>query len=207
MTKKFEKIFIIGPPFAGKSTFIETISELAVSSEGGEAFGLTGWKKSIAVGLTTIDEETKFCLLSHSDSPDLNWNIWQSEMLGYIFMFHSVWLNEVRIRELDTGNFVPEIQEVITDRRERYIGYVKQILGFLREQVPSSFVIAANQQDKPEALPLEQIRQLLGLNENEKLLPCVANDKESVKSVLLELLNFAPQKPMAAHISDLIREK
>jgi signal recognition particle receptor subunit beta len=49
-------------------------------------------------------------------------------------------------------------------------------------------VVAANKQDHPDAWAAEDLRIALRIEENVKLLPCVAKDRESVKSVLLELL-------------------
>jgi signal recognition particle receptor subunit beta len=49
-------------------------------------------------------------------------------------------------------------------------------------------VVAANKQDHPDAWEPEDLRIALRIEQNVKLLPCVAKDKESVKQVLLELL-------------------
>jgi signal recognition particle receptor subunit beta len=49
-------------------------------------------------------------------------------------------------------------------------------------------VVAANKQDQPDAWALDDLRIALRLDPNVKLLPCVAVDKEKVKTVLLELL-------------------
>jgi len=50
------------------------------------------------------------------------------------------------------------------------------------------FVVAANKQDDPAALPLAYVRKRLQLPYEIPLLPCVATDKQSVKQVLLALL-------------------
>jgi signal recognition particle receptor subunit beta len=49
-------------------------------------------------------------------------------------------------------------------------------------------VVAANKQDKDDAWDLEDMRHALRLENKVKFLPCVATDKDTVKSVLLELL-------------------
>jgi signal recognition particle receptor subunit beta len=51
------------------------------------------------------------------------------------------------------------------------------------------FVVAANKQDDPTALPLDYIRRRLGLSEDIPVLSCVATNRESVKEVLLTLLD------------------
>ncbi len=48
--------------------------------------------------------------------------------------------------------------------------------------------MAANKQDLSDAWELEDMRIALRLDPKIKFLPCVATDKESVKTVLLELL-------------------
>jgi signal recognition particle receptor subunit beta len=49
-------------------------------------------------------------------------------------------------------------------------------------------VVAANKQDKKEAWDIEDLRHVLRLDAKVKLLPCIARDRDSVKTILLELL-------------------
>jgi len=48
--------------------------------------------------------------------------------------------------------------------------------------------VAANKQDMEDAWELEDVRNALRLDGGTKLLPCVATDRGTVKTVLLELL-------------------
>jgi signal recognition particle receptor subunit beta len=64
----------------------------------------------------------------------------------------------------------------------------KSILETFRAYAPTPYVVAANKQDMPDAWNTEDLRIALRIEDNVKLLPCVAKDKESVKNVLLELL-------------------
>ena len=57
-----------------------------------------------------------------------------------------------------------------------------------RAYANTPYVVAANKQDHPDAWEAEDLRIALRIEENVKLLPCIAKDKESVKNVLLELL-------------------
>ena len=50
------------------------------------------------------------------------------------------------------------------------------------------FIVAANKQDREDAWELGDMRHALRLESKVKFLPCVATDKDTVKSVLLELL-------------------
>jgi hypothetical protein len=64
----------------------------------------------------------------------------------------------------------------------------RSILETFRAYAPTPYVVAANKQDKPDAWDLADMRIALRLDSRVKLLPCMARDKETVKSVLLELL-------------------
>jgi signal recognition particle receptor subunit beta len=64
----------------------------------------------------------------------------------------------------------------------------RSILETFRAYAPTPYVVAANKQDCEDAWEVEDIRLALRLSPEIKLLPCVANQKETVKTVLLELL-------------------
>jgi signal recognition particle receptor subunit beta len=49
-------------------------------------------------------------------------------------------------------------------------------------------VVAANKRDVEDAWELDDVRHALRLDAKTKLLPCVATDRSTVKTVLLELL-------------------
>jgi hypothetical protein len=64
----------------------------------------------------------------------------------------------------------------------------KSILETFRAYAPTPYVVAANKQDRPDAWEVGDLRIALRLDPAVKLLPCVATNKEMVKTVLLELL-------------------
>jgi hypothetical protein len=64
----------------------------------------------------------------------------------------------------------------------------RSILETFRAYAPTPYVVAANKQDKEDAWEIGDMRNVLRLDPKVKLLSCVATDKESVKTVLLELL-------------------
>lgn len=64
----------------------------------------------------------------------------------------------------------------------------RHILETFRAYAPTPYVVAANKQDRKEAWEVDDIRIALRLDPNIKMLNCVATQKESVKSILLELL-------------------
>jgi hypothetical protein len=49
-------------------------------------------------------------------------------------------------------------------------------------------VVAANKQDAEDAWEIDDVRHALRLDKKTKLLPCVATNRDTVKTVLLELL-------------------
>jgi signal recognition particle receptor subunit beta len=64
----------------------------------------------------------------------------------------------------------------------------RSILETFRAYAPTPYVVAANKQDRPDAWDLDDMRVALRLDPKIKLLSCVARKKDTVKSVLLELL-------------------
>jgi hypothetical protein len=67
------------------------------------------------------------------------------------------------------------------------------ILEFFAEKTDAPYVVACTKQDHKNALPVETIKNQLGLNAV-PILPCVATDRESVKQVLLVLLHQIMEK-------------
>jgi len=64
----------------------------------------------------------------------------------------------------------------------------RNILETFRAYAPTPYVVAANKQDHEDAWEIDDMRIALRLSPSVKLLPCVAKDKEAVKTILLELL-------------------
>lgn len=65
----------------------------------------------------------------------------------------------------------------------------RSILETFRAYAPTPYVVTANKQDMEDSWDLEDMRIALRLDPSIKLLPCNSFDKESVKKVLLELLD------------------
>jgi len=165
------KMVITGPYASGKTEFIKSISEIdVVSTEAGVSEGTMERqvKDSTTVamdfGRITVDDDLVLYLFGTPGQRrfDFMWEILAEGMLGFVVMVDST---------------KPE-----TFRE------AKSILETFRAYAPTPYVVAANKQDIPEAWPADDLRIALRIEENVKLLPCVAKDKESVKNVLLELL-------------------
>lgn len=171
MAMQTVKMVITGPYASGKTEFIRSISEIDVVStdtkvsEGTyEATIKNETTVAMDFGRITIDDDLVLYLFGTPGQRrfDFMWEILAEGMLGFVVMVDST---------------KPE-----TFRE------AKAILETFRAYAPTPYVVAANKQDMEDAWPADDLRIALRIDENVKLLPCVARDKEKVKAVLLELL-------------------
>jgi small GTP-binding protein len=164
------KMVITGPFSAGKTEFIQSVSEIdVVKTERGitsETERQTKDTTTVAMdfGRITVDDDLVLYLFGTPGQRrfDFMWEILAEGMLGFVVMVDST---------------KPE-----TFRE------AKSILETFKAYAPTPYVVAANKQDMPDAWNVDDLRVVLRIEEHIKLLPCVASDKESVKRVLLELL-------------------
>ncbi len=163
------KMVVTGPFNAGKTEFIQSVSEInVVSTERKISSEVEKVKETTTVamdfGRITVDQDLVLYLFGTPGQKrfDFMWEILSEGMLGFIVMVDST--------------------------RPETFREARSILETFRAYAPTPYVVAANKQDLPDAWDLEDIRLALRLNDKIKLLPCVARKKESVKSVLLELL-------------------
>lgn len=164
------KMVITGPFSSGKTEFIKTISEIdVVSTERKITSDAERIKKETTVamdfGRITVDEDLVLYLFGTPGQKrfDFMWEILSEGMLGFIVLVDSV---------------RPE-----TFREARRILDVFSGYG-----ASTPYIVAANKQDLSDAWPPEDLRIALKIDQNVKVLPSVATDKESVKNILLELL-------------------
>ena len=163
------KMVITGPFSSGKTQFIGTISEIdVVSTERKVTSKAEQIKESTTVamdfGRITVDNDLVLYLFGTPGQRrfDFMWDVLSQGMLGFIVMIDST---------------KPE-----TFRE------AKRILETFQGYANTPFVVAANKQDVADAWEPEDLRIILRLQPDVKILPCVATDRESVKNVLLELL-------------------
>ncbi len=163
------KIVVTGPFNAGKTAFIQTVSEIDVvaterkiTSEAERVKDTT--TVAMDFGRITVDEDLVLYLFGTPGQRrfDFMWEILSEGMLGFIVLVDST--------------------------RPETFREARGILETFRAYAPTPYVVAANKQDLEDAWDLEDMRIALRLDPHVKLLPCVATDKESVKKVLLELL-------------------
>lgn len=172
------KIVVTGPFSAGKTAFIQSVSEIdVVSTEKKISSEAEKIKEQTTVamdfGRITVDEDLVLYLFGTPGQRrfDFMWQILSEGMLGFIVMVDS--------------------------NRPETFREARSILQTFRAYAPTPYVVAANKQDCDDAWDLEDMRVALRLDPKVKFLPCVATDKEMVKKVLLELL-FSIQEEMDA---------
>ena len=154
------KMVVTGPFSAGKTEFIQSVSEIDVVSterkisSAAERTVKESTTVAMDFGRITVDEDLVLYLFGTPGQKrfDFMWEILSEGMLGFIVMVDST-------------------------RPETFRAYA-----------PTPYVVAANKQDREDAWDLEDMRHALRLDSKVKFLPCVATDKATVKSVLLELL-------------------
>jgi signal recognition particle receptor subunit beta len=115
-------------------------------------------------GRITVDEDLVLYLFGTPGQKrfDFMWEILSEGMLGFIVMVDST--------------------------RPETFREARSILETFRAYAPTPYVVAANKQDKSEAWEVDDMRHALRLDGKTKLLPCVATDRDKVKTILLELL-------------------
>ncbi len=163
------KMVVTGPFNSGKTEFIRSVSEInVVSTERKISSESEKVKETTTVamdfGRITVDQDLVLYLFGTPGQKrfDFMWEILSEGMLGFIVMVDST--------------------------RPETFREARSILETFRAYAPTPYVVAANKQDLPDAWDLDDIRLALRLSPKVKLLNCVATQKETVKSVLLELL-------------------
>ncbi len=163
------KIVVTGPFSSGKTEFIRSVSEIdVVSTERKITTDAEKIKETTTVamdfGRITVDEDLILYLFGTPGQRrfDFMWEILSEGMLGFIVMVDST--------------------------RPETFREARSILETFRAYAPTPYVVAANKQDRPDAWDVDDMRVALRIDPKIKILPCVARKRESVKTVLLELL-------------------
>jgi small GTP-binding protein len=163
------KMVVTGPFNSGKTQFIQSVSEIdVVSTERKISSEAERVKESTTVamdfGRITVDAELVLYLFGTPGQKrfDFMWEILSEGMLGFVVMVDST--------------------------RPETFREAKSILETFRAYAPTPYVVAANKQDHDDAWTIDDLRIALRLAPEVKLIPCVATDREKVKTVLLELL-------------------
>jgi hypothetical protein len=172
------KMVVTGPFSAGKTEFIQSVSEIdVVKTERKISSDAERVKNETTVamdfGRITVDDDLVLYLFGTPGQRrfDFMWEILSEGMLGFIVLVDSV--------------------------RPETFREAKHILEIFKSYATTPYVIAANKQDLPDAWSPEDIKIALKVEKDTKVLSCVARDKETVKTVLLELLYSILEKMQA----------
>ncbi len=173
-TMKKIKIVIAGPFAAGKTQFINTVSEIkTVKTERriqakDEKHVKDYTTVAMDFGKIRIDDEHELYLFGTPGQSrfDFMWEILGEGALGVIILVDST----------DPSTFHE----------------ARKIINFFSSRFPVPMIVGANKQDLPNAWPPEDVAIALDISEDEGIpvLPVSAIDKESVKTVLLALLEI-----------------
>ncbi|KPV54477.1 GTP-binding protein [Kouleothrix aurantiaca] len=165
------KIVITGAYSAGKTNFIRSISDIdPVSTE----YEVTDAQErelkhhttvALDFGKIEISDEVVLYLFGTPGQSrfDFMWEVLSEGCVGYVVMVDSC--------------------------RPAHFVETQHLLARFATITDAPFVVAANKQDDPTALPISYIRRRLQLPFEIPVLPCVATERESVKNVLLTLLD------------------
>ncbi len=163
------KMVISGAVNSGKTEFIKTISEIEVVSTERRATDDTQQiKKETTVamdfGRIAIGNDLVLHLFGTPGQKrfDFMWEILSEGMLGLIILVDST--------------------------RPETFRETNRIIDFFVSYRDTPYVIAANKQDRDNAWSPDELRLALRQPPHVKVLSCVANNRENVKNVLLELL-------------------
>lgn len=169
------KIVITGAYSAGKTNFIRSISDIdPVETEyevtdPGERALKHQTTVALDFGKIAVTDDLVLYLFGTPGQErfDFMWEVLSEGCMGYIVMVDSC--------------------------RPGHLLETERLMARFAQITDAPFVVAANKQDDPAALPVSYIRKRLSLPFEIPLVPCVATDRENVKQVLLDLLAHIEQ--------------
>ena len=163
------KVVITGPFNAGKTTFIKSVSEITVLSterQISDASNEGSGETTVAMdfGRITISDDVVLYLFGTPGQERFSfmWETLSEGMLGFVLLVDAD----------DQGSFDD----------------AKTMIEFFRSMSDVPFVVAANKVAPTDIGALRAVRAAVGLDDDIPLLPVDAQDRESVKAVLLGLL-------------------
>jgi small GTP-binding protein len=163
------KVVVTGPFSAGKTQFIQCISEIDVVAterqiSSAEERVKTHTTVAMDFGRITVDSDLVLYLFGTPGQRrfDFMWEILAEGMLGFVVLLDSV--------------------------RPETFREARSILDTFRSYASVPYIVAANKQDLEDAWSSEDLRIALRIPPEIKVVSCVATDRESVQQVLLELL-------------------
>ncbi len=164
------KIVITGSYSAGKTQLIRTLSDIeTVSTDYAVTLDEERQLKNettvaLDFGTIAINEQLTLYLFGTPGQErfDCMWEDLSIGCLGYVVMVDST--------------------------RPGHFAETRRLMDRFAEITDAPFVVAANKQDDPTALPVSYVRRRLGVPTDVPVLPCTSRERSSAKLVLLGLL-------------------
>lgn len=174
---KTVKVVVTGPFCAGKTEFVNAVSEGGVIATErritAEAEKIKEFTTvAMDFGRAPMDAEHELFLFGTPGQKrfDFMWKVLSEGMKGFVFLVDS--------------------------SRPDTFGEAREILDAFRSFAPAPFVVAANRMDHPAAVGADAIRLALKLESDRKIVPCSAVERHSVQQVLSELLCCIPRESL-----------
>lgn len=165
------KILVTGPFASGKTSLIQSVSEIPIVAT----------EKTITDDTRIIKDQTTVAL-------DFGRITIDKDLVLYIFgtpgqeRFSYMW------DVLSVG--AAGIVLMVDSSDYRSIIEARRYISFFLPRIQVPFVIAANKQDNATSLTPELVAIMLGVDDSIEVLPCQATDKESVKRLLIRLFEI-----------------
>ncbi len=154
------KIIVMGLPNAGKSSFIQTISDEVHRQQ--HAF--SSW----FFGRLAVDQ---YLTLQFAEPPS-----------GKVADF--MWMREL-VGTMRAAGYILMVDSTRSQSFGKFASILYTIRGF---DLTMPVVVATNKQDQPSAWSHEDIRIGLHIGSDVPVLPCVANNRALVEEVVVQLL-------------------
>jgi small GTP-binding protein len=173
------KIVITGSYSAGKTQLIRTLSDIeTVSTDYAVTLDEERQLKqettvALDFGTIAINEQLTLYLFGTPGQErfDFMWEDLSIGCLGYVVMVDST--------------------------RPGHFAETRRLMDRFAEITDAPFVVAANKQDDPTALPVSYVRRRLGVPVDVPVLPCTSRERSSAKLVLLGLLKQIAARHLA----------
>jgi small GTP-binding protein len=164
------KIIVTGPFNAGKTQFIETVSDIdVVTTERRITTEDRGIKAETTVAMDYGRMEIDGVTLHLNGTPgqarfDFMWEILATEMNGFIVLVDST----------DHLSFAD----------------ANELIALFHDFNDVPYLIAASKQDMQGALSINEVRRGVGAGDDVLVMPCVATQKTSVQQVLRQMIEL-----------------
>jgi uncharacterized protein len=166
------KIVVTGAYAAGKTSFIRAVSNIDVltteyaTTDASERELKSETTVALDFGTIAVSDDVTLYLFGTPGQErfDFMWEVLSVGCIGYVVLVDSC--------------------------RPAHLNETRRLMDRFREITDVPFVVAANKQDDPAALPPSYIRRRLNVHSDIPLVSCSTTDRESVKDVLLTLLEW-----------------